>query len=69
MTGLRCSCGAFVVDEVVHLSDGPGGFYAVTERPVVDYVHECPCGREFAVTSTQPVVQHPGQLTLVGEVA
>ena len=49
MTGLRCSCGAFVVDECVHLSDGPDGFYAVTERPVADFVHECPCGREFAV--------------------
>lgn len=69
MTSLRCPCGSFVVDQVVHLSDTPEGFYVVTDRPVADYVHECRCGRDIAVTSTCAVVQHPGQLVLVGEVA
>lgn len=65
MSVLRCPCGAFVVDEVVHLSDSESGLFAVTERPVADFVHECRCGRDIAVTSTQAVVQHPGQLVLV----
>lgn len=69
MSALRCRCGAFVIDDVIHLDDGPDGFYAVTERPVADFVHECRCGLDIAVSSTQPVVQHPGQLMLVGEVA
>jgi hypothetical protein len=58
-------CRAHVVSGVVHLEDTPDGLYAVTDEPVADYVHECPCGADIAVSSTQSVQHHPGQLRLV----
>ena len=69
MTSLACPrCRSHVVSDVVHLQDGPTGLYAVTEEPVADYVHECPCGADIHVTSTQPAVHHPGQLRLVSPI-
>lgn len=60
-------CFAHVIDDVVHLEDGPDGLYVVTSQPVADYVHACRCGAVIAVSSTQPVAHHPGQLRLVTE--
>ena len=57
-------CDAWLVDDVVHLDDTPSGLYAVVATPVADHVIACRCGLDIAVTSTQPVVHHPGQLTL-----
>ena len=58
MTSLACPrCRSHVVSDVVHLQDGPTGLYAVTEEPVADYVHECPCGAAIHVTSTRPALR------------
>lgn len=66
MSTLHCPrCRAHVVSDVVHLEDTPTGLYAVTEQPVADYVHECPCGADVLVSSTRPVAHHPGQMRLV----
>ena len=54
-------CSAFMVDDVVHLEDGPDGLYAVVSVCVADHVVECRCGCDVAVTSTRP---DAGQLRL-----
>ena len=67
---MRCPrCDAWLLDDVVHLEDTEDGLYAVVDAPVADHVLACRCGCDVAVTSTQPVVHHPGQLTLVEQVA
>ena len=65
MTAVRCPrCQAHVVDNVVHVEDGPTGLYVVTADPVADYLHLCRCGAEVAVSSSRSVQHHPGQLRL-----
>ena len=54
-------CQAWLVDDVVHLEDGPDGLYAVVSAPVADHVVECRCGCDVAVTSSLPGA---GQLRL-----
>ena len=55
-------CGAWLIDDVVHLEDTETGLYAVVGVPVADHVVECRCGCDVAVTSSKP--DH-GQLRLV----
>ena len=58
MSDLRCPrCRSFVVSGVVHLEDTAEGLYAVTDEPVADHVHECPCGADIFVSSTR-ATQH-----------
>ena len=58
-------CQAWIADDVVHLEDTPDGLYAVTSEAVADHIVECRCGCDIAITSTQAVTHHPGQLRLV----
>ena len=58
-------CSAWLIADVVHIDDTPDGLYVVVDAPVADHVLECRCGADIAVTSTQPVTHHPGQLSLV----
>lgn len=62
---LHCHrCGAFVAAEVVHLEDGPEGIYIVTQEPVASHVHECRCGTDFVVVSTQRDTECLGQMRM-----
>lgn len=66
MTDLNCPrCGAWLTTGVTHISDTAEGLYVVVSEPVTDHTIACRCGCDVAVTSTQQIVHHPSQLTLI----